>query len=124
MKKSGILHNELAQLIASLGHGDLLVIADAGLPVPQGVRCIDLAVTLGVPRFLDVLDAVTQEMAIETAFRAAEAGGIGQQIDARVAAEQVSHADFKTRTTRARAIVRTGEATPYANVGLMAGVVF
>ena len=124
MKKLGILHNELAQLIASLGHGDLLVIADAGLPVPQGVRCIDLAVTLGVPRFLDVLDAVTQEMAIETAFRAAEAGGIGQQIDARVAAEQVSHADFKTRTTRARAIVRTGEATPYANVGLMAGVVF
>ena len=124
MKKSGILHNELAQLIASLGHGDLLVIADAGLPVPQGVRCIDLAVTLGVPRFLDVLDAVTQEMAIETAFRAAEAGGIGQQIDARVAAEQVSHADFKTRTTRARAIVRTGEATPYASVGLMAGVVF
>ncbi|MGA9409730.1 MAG: D-ribose pyranase [Roseobacter sp.] len=124
MKKSGVLHNELAQLIASLGHGDLLVIEDAGLPVPPGVRCIDLAVTLGVPRFLEVLDAVTQEMAIESAFRAAKAGDIGQQIDARVAATQVSHEEFKTRSATARAIVRTGEATPYANVGLVAGVVF
>lgn len=92
--------------------------------MPQGVRCIDLAVTLGVPRFLDVLDAVVLEMVVESAFRAAEAGEIGQQIDSRVAAEQISHEAFKTRSTQARAIILTGEATPYANVGLVAGVVF
>ena len=100
------------------------MIDDAGLPVPQGLRCIDLAVTFGVPRFLEVLDAITAEMVVENAFRAAEAGEIGQQIDVRVTTEQISHDAFKTRCNGARAIIRTGEATPYANVGLVAGVAF
>ena len=124
MKKRGVLHNELAQLIAGLGHGDLLVIGDAGLPVPPGVRVIDLAVTLGVPGFLQVLDAVMDEMQIEGAFRACEADAIGAEIDARLGTEQISHETFKVRSAAAKAVVRTGEATPYANVGLVAGVVF
>ena len=61
MKRTPLLHSELSGLIAAMGHGDLLVIGDAGLPVPPGVRCIDLAVTRGVPRFFDVLDAVLAE---------------------------------------------------------------
>ena len=51
MKKSGILHPELARVIASLGHGDGLCIADAGLPVPAGVLRIDLALGPGLPPF-------------------------------------------------------------------------
>ena len=49
MKKTGVLNIQLSQTIAALGHGDMLVIADAGLPIPKGVPCIDLAVALGVP---------------------------------------------------------------------------
>ena len=124
MKRSGVLNRQLAATIAGLGHGDLLVIGDAGLPVPPGVACIDLAVTLGVPGFLQVLEAVLDEMQVERAFRASEAGEIGIEIDARIATETVDHEMFKARMTRATAIVRTGEATPYANVGLVAGVVF
>ncbi len=124
MKKSGILHPDLARLIASLGHGDLVVVADAGLPVPPGVACIDLAVTLGLPPFLPVLDAVLAEMEVERSFRANEAGEIGARIDDRLTTEKISHEDFKSRCVTARAIVRTGEATPFANVGLVAGVVF
>ena len=124
MKKSGILNTDLAAIVAGLGHGDLLVIGDAGLPVPQGVPCIDLAVTLGVPQMLDVLDAVLSEMCVETAFRAEEAAEIGTQIDTRIACELVTHDVFKERSASAVAVVRTGEGTPYANVGLIAGVVF
>ena len=124
MKKSGILNVELSAVVARLGHGDLLVIGDAGLPVPPGVPCVDLAVTLGVPPMLDVLDAVLSEMCVEAAFRAGEAGEIGTQIDTRLSCDLVSHDVFKTRSVDAVAIVRTGEATPYANVGLIAGVVF
>ena len=58
MKRTGILHAELSGLVAAMGHGDTLVIGDAGLPVPPGVRCIDLAVSPGVPRFQQVVDAV------------------------------------------------------------------
>ena len=124
MKKSGVLHVELAAAIARLGHGDLLVIGDAGLPVPPGVPCIDLAVTLGVPGMLEVLDAVLSEMCVEHAFRAFEAAEIGAAIDARVSCEVLPHNAFKDRSAKAVALVRTGEATPYANVGLVAGVVF
>lgn len=124
MKKTGVLHGELSRLIATLGHGDLLIIGDAGLPVPPGVPCIDLAVTLGTPSFLSVLDAVLTEMQVEGAFRASEARSIGAEIDRRIDAEHVAHETFKTRCATARAVVRTGEATPYANVGLISGVVF
>jgi D-ribose pyranase len=41
-----------------------------------------------------------------------------------VPVEFVSHSDFKARTASARAIVRTGEFAPYANVILVSGVVF
>lgn len=134
MKKTGILNAELSAVVAGLGHGDLLVIGDAGLPVPPGVPCVDLAVTLGVPRMLDVLDAVLSEMCVERAFRAEEAGNglqssgppkdVGAEIDARVACELIAHDVFKERTAYAVAVVRTGEGTAYANVGLVSGVAF
>ncbi len=41
-----------------------------------------------------------------------------------VAMTRVSHAEFKRMSARARAVVRTGECTPYANVVLTSGVIF
>jgi D-ribose pyranase len=131
MKKAALLHGELSQVVAMLGHGDALVIADAGLPVPPGVRCIDLAVTRGVPAFSDVLAAVLCEMQVEHALCAEELAARSPELAARLPAwlggvplQTVSHESFKRRSRRARAIVRTGEFTPYANVMLFAGVVF
>ena len=72
MKKGKLLHAELSHLIAGLGHGDTIVVGDAGLPVPPGVRCIDLAVTQNVPRLLDVLDSILAEMHVEKAWIAEE----------------------------------------------------
>jgi D-ribose pyranase len=124
MKRSGLLHRDLARLVASLGHGDLLVIGDAGLPVPPGVPCIDLAVTHGVPRFAEVLAAVLAEMQVERAVIAAEAGPEVRGWLGALTPDEVSHAAFKDASRGAVAVVRTGECTPYANVGLYAGVVF
>jgi len=131
MKKTGLLHAELSQLIATMGHGDLLVIADAGLPVPPGTRCIDLAVTRGVPSFEAVLGAVLGELQVERAVHASEMLQRAPELAARLRLllgdtplEQADHESFKARSAAARAIVRTGEFTPYANVILQAGVVF
>ena len=55
MKKRGVLHAELSRCIAALGHKDLFMIGDAGMPIPPGVEIIDLAVTAGVPTFRQVL---------------------------------------------------------------------
>jgi D-ribose pyranase len=130
MKKGPLLHAALSRVVASLGHGDLVVVADAGLPIPRGVEVIDLAVTRGVPSFLDVLRAVLAEMQVETHWTAAELEARSPELARAVAAlalprpQVVSHEELKRLTERARAVVRTGEFTPYANVILGAGVVF
>jgi len=131
MKRTALLHAELSEVVARLGHGDLLVIGDAGLPIPDGPRRIDLAVAPGVPPFRDVLAAVLSEMQVESAVVAVELAARNPAVEAeirqRLAAVPIAtlpHEDFKALTRTARAMVRTGECSPYANVILRAGVVF
>ncbi len=131
MKKRGILNHELIEVIATLGHTDALVIADAGLPIPPQVRRIDLAVVGGVPKFTEVLCAVLDEMQVEHATIAREMAAKSPQLHAEMMAAlgsvpvaEVSHEEFKRLTHGARAIVRTGEFTPFANIILYSGVVF
>jgi ABC-type ribose transport system, auxiliary component len=66
MKKTPLLNVALSRLIASLGHGDTVVIGDAGLPVPPGVELIDLALTHGIPDFVSTLKVVLSEMQVES----------------------------------------------------------
>ncbi|BDG01246.1 D-ribose pyranase [Anaeromyxobacter oryzae] len=138
MKRGAILHPELSRIIALLGHGDALVVADAGLPIPAGVERIDLAYAPGRPPFLDVLEAVLAEMEVERATIATEVDArtpapVRDALRARLAAlpkvkahgiEVVPHGELKRLVRGARAVVRTGEFTPYANVILWSGVVF
>ena len=131
MKKTGVLQHELSRTIAQMGHGDLLVIADAGLPVPPGVPCIDLAVRCGLPPMLDVTRAAAAELQVEAVTIADE---LLARDDALPAALRelfpgarfghVSHDELKKISERAKAVVRTGECTPYCNVVLTSGVIF
>lgn len=131
MKKTGLLNKDLSEVIASLGHGDMLVIADAGLPIPQGVRRIDLAVSPNVPRLLDVVQAVLGELEVEEAMVASEMAERSPAarealvtLMGDVPVSEILHEQLKSQAARASAVVRTGEFTPYANVILVAGVVF
>jgi D-ribose pyranase len=49
MKKGGILNPQLNRVISEMGHRDILIIADAGLPIPQEIERIDLALKSGIP---------------------------------------------------------------------------
>jgi D-ribose pyranase len=134
MKKTPLLNVALSRLIASLGHGDMVVIGDAGLPVPPGVELIDLALTHGIPDFVSTLKVVLSEMQVEshalakeifdkqptalTALAALNAeGALGRR-------DLLSHEQFKVLSRQARAVVRTGECQPYCNIVLVAGVTF
>lgn len=134
MKKTPLLNIALSRLIASLGHGDVVVIGDAGLPVPPGVELIDLALTHGVPDFLSTLKVLLSEMQVERHVLAEEillkqpgplsaletmaaSGELGQR-------QLLSHEDFKVLSRQARAVIRTGECQPYCNIALIAGVTF
>ncbi|MET3696962.1 ribose transport protein RbsD [Bacillus oleivorans] len=129
MKKHGILNSEITKVLADLGHTDTIVIADCGLPIPAHVKKIDLALELGKPSFKEVLKLLQAEMVIEKVTIASEMKEknpdlFSQMNDEFQSIEQVSHQDFKAQTKDATAIIRTGEATPYANIILHAGVIF
>jgi D-ribose pyranase len=131
VKKTGLLNQPLSAVIAGMGHMDTLCVADAGLPIPAGPERIDLAVSQNIPAFLEVLDAVLGELQIEGAIIAEEMAQFSPHLYAAVSerlrsvtVQQVSHEDFKAATAQTHAIARTGEFTPYANVILIAGVVF
>lgn len=131
MKKSGILHPDLIQAIASMGHTDRLAIADAGLPIPDDVPRIDLALVAGVPGFIVTLRAVLGELQVERAVVAEELRARSPRVHEEVQAllgtvqlDRVPHERFKELLHGVRAVVRTGEQTPYANIILQSGVTF
>lgn len=127
MKKSGLLNPALLRAVARLGHTHTFVIADCGLPVPRDVEVIDLSLVFGIPRFVDVVDAILQEVVVEGGIAAEEVRGTeaGQWIDDRVESiTYVPHEELKQLVRDAEFVVRTGETTSYANVILRCGVPF
>jgi D-ribose pyranase len=129
LNKISILNPRLLALLAGAGHTDLIIIADTGLPVPPGVDLIDLSLVRGIPSFLQVLDAVREALVYERAILARETREqpVFAALTSRLAGvplQECSHDDFKQLTHSARGIIRTAECTPYANLGLIAGVSF
>lgn len=131
MKKHGTLNSEITAVLARLGHTDTIVIADCGLPIPDGVKRIDLALKQGMPSFLETLEVVLADMQIESAVLASEITAHNPVVKEQTLSllnetevTYVAHEQFKALTQQAKAIIRTGEATPYANIILQAGVIF
>lgn len=131
MYKTGTLNSEISKVLSDLGHTDTIVIADCGLPVPKGVQKIDLAVRQGLPSFIDVVDEVARHMVIEYVTLAEEIKdnnpAVLKEVDSIVKGipnDFVTHEQFKTLTENSKVIIRTGEATPYANIILRSGVNF
>ena len=131
MKKIGILNQPLSAVIAGLGHMDQLVVADAGLPIPAGPERIDLALKEGLPGFAQTLQVILEEVKVESAIVAEEMVSTNPEVYQQLAEllvdipiDTIPHVEFKKKTGEARAVVRTGEFTPYANVILISGVVF
>ena len=133
MKKNGILNAPLSKVVAALGHTDRLVICDSGLPIPRNAEVIDIALTKNIPRFIDTLKIVYEELAVEKAFVAEEIiqenGELFKEIKnvlCNVNIIKIPHEKFKenTRENGTTVFLRTGEATPFANIILVAGVTF
>ncbi len=131
MQKIGILNSEIAKVLADMGHTDTIVIGDCGLPVPPGVKKIDLALKLGTPRFLEVVEEVAKYMEIEKIHIAAEMQSHNEECWQKMHEMfgdkewiVTDHEHFKLASKTAKAVIRTGETTPFANVILHSGVIF
>ena len=132
MHKNCMLNSDINRVLGELGHTDRLCIGDCGLPVPAGVEKIDLALKKGIPGFWDVLEAVAENMLVEQVTVAEEMKlhcpelleKIRRYFGTAVELRFVSHAQLKKETQCCKAIVRTGEMPPYANIILTAACLF
>lgn len=132
MKKIGVLHGDLSKLIGEMAHHDTILIGDAGMPVPKGVDLIDLALVKGVPTFFQVLEAVLEELCVEEGIIDLEMEEVSphmkEELKKLVGKEfelrEIPHEELKEMSKECKAVIRTGEFTPYSNIILKAGVLF
>ncbi|MCG8483013.1 MAG: D-ribose pyranase [Clostridia bacterium] len=131
MRKGVLLNSNIMQTISKMGHKDKLIIANAGLPIPKNVERIDLALKEGVPSFIETLDVVLLELEVECIILAEEIKEMNPDIWDEIVERfekskirYVPHEELKTISQSAKAVVRTGECSPYANIILEAGIIF
>lgn len=131
MKKNGILNSDISRVLSYMGHTDRICISDCGLPIPEETKRIDLALTFGIPSFIEVLENVALDMKIEKIYLAEEIKNNNpevlnkiKEIITDVEVEFVSHSEVKNMTRECKAVVRTGENSPYANIILQSGCIF
>lgn len=131
MKKTGILNSWISAVVAQMGHKDTLAIGDAGLPVPMGTEKIDLAVKLQDPTFQTVLETVLTELEVEGITLAEEIKTANPEhwLPLRRCCRMLRwhlepHEEFKKELANTRAVIRTGESHPFANIILRSGVIF
>lgn len=134
MQNGSILFNQrLSAVVTGLRFGEIIVVADAGLPVPAGVETLDLALTTGVPSVRDVLRVLKAELVIDEVIMAEEATKINPSVTASVdelfgsagtKVRAIPHDDIEALLPKVKLIVQTGETTPYGNVLVAGGLDF
>ena len=123
MRKTSLLNSNLSSVISKMGHTDMLAIGDCGLPIPKETERIDLALIKGVPGFIETLKAILEELQVEEVLIAKETEKVSPELfteikeiikDTKITF--ISHGELKKELKDCKAVVRTGEQTPYANI--------
>lgn len=123
MKKTGILNAELLCELTKLRHQDMLVICDAGFPIPKGSKVVDVSLVAGIPTFMQVLKAVLNEIIIEDYVvfdfmkqYNAEYYEELKKMFVKQTSSEVSMPDFVEKSKDAKLFIRTGELKPASNI--------
>jgi len=139
MYKSRLLNSKIIKILSIMGHTDQITIGDAGLPIPKNVERIDLALAFGVPSFIQVFESVSESIQIEKVILAEEILEHNPEIHKKILEQirqveksqknkiditYITHEMLKIQTNECKAVIRTGECSPYANIILQSGVIF
>ena len=132
MKKGKILNRDLSEAIASMGHGDIMLVTDAGFPIPEDAWRIDLALTRNQPKLEKVLEVISGSLIPETISYAEDVPKFNPELEESVKEifekwapdyEPVPHEELlEEYGQRAKVIVRTGAFNPWGNIALISGV--
>jgi D-ribose pyranase len=131
MKKGKILNRAFNSAIAEMGHGDVLMVCDAGFPIPrEGATIVDLAITQDLPSVLTVIELLIGDFIYERVIAAEENKlynpvfhqGLADLID-RCDVETAPHADILEKwKNSAKVFIRTGGLEPWGNIIFVSGI--
>ena len=129
MKEIGIVNRELSRLLSEQGHGDLLMVVDAGFAIPKSADVVDISLTENCPMVIDTLKELKKFFSVEKLIFADKTrevsptlfANITKLIGEDVPVEIVSHPQLKEMSAKVKAVIRTGDFTAYANVILVSG---
>ena len=130
MKKGRILNKKLNTAISDMGHGDILMICDAGFPIPNEEQRIDLAITQEVPGVIQVLELIISDFIYERTIVAEEQRLYNPEhfrcvceLCRMYEVETVPHADIIGKyRDKTKYFVRTGGLEPWGNIVLISGI--
>ena len=120
MKRSKILNAELSHAIATMGHTDLMIVCDAGFPIPDTAWRIDLAITQDLPDLETVLSLIAEEFIAEKVSYAKEMAANNPVLLDKVKRifpdadhDPIPHTDILgSMAQKAKVITRTGAFDP------------
>lgn len=129
MKEIGILNRDMAAVISEQGHGDLLMVTDAGFAIPQEVEVIDVSLSENKPMVMEVLELLNQYFSVEKMYMSNETREVSPTHFKKVSkafgddveVETLPHAELKRLSREVKAVIRTGDFTAYGNVILVSG---
>jgi len=129
MKETGAINRGIDAAISKQGHGDLLMVTDAGFAIPPGVEVIDLSLDENKPMVLEVLEMLKKYFSVEKMIMANETKNISPTLFSNISkafgdgvpVETIEHSALKEMSKTVKAIIRTGDFTAYGNVILVSG---
>jgi D-ribose pyranase len=129
MKEVGVINRGIAVAIAKQGHGDLLMISDAGFAIPLGVEVIDLSLEENKPMVMEVLAMLRKYFSVEKIIMANQTRDISPTLFANISKsfgegvdiETVEHTAIREMSKTVKTVIRTGDFTAYGNVILVSG---
>ena len=130
MNRNRLLNADLTHAIASMGHGDFMIVCDAGFPIPSNAWRIDLSIVPDVPDLETMLTAIADAFIAEKVAYADTLPDHNKpllecvkRIFADAEHEMMPHARILGEMAHAaKVIVRTGAFDPWGNILLYSGV--
>jgi len=129
MKETGAINRGIEAAISKQGHGDLLMVTDAGFAIPLGVEVVDISLDENKPMVLEVLEMLKKHYSVEKMIMSNETRNISPTLFSNISkafgegipVETIEHSALKEMSKTVKAIIRTGDFTAYGNVILVSG---
>ncbi len=125
----GILNRGLAKAVARQGHGDQLLVCDAGFAIPDGVEVVDLSLSVNKPTVEEVLAELLKYHSVESLIIAdmteqhspLKLQAVLKLLPEGIPVEKIAHPELKKRAAGVKTVVRTGDFTAFSNFLLISG---